>query len=273
MFSEQVTRILACLGTASGEALRLRESASSLRYRVASAYATLRPQSPRTPQSEARESTDSGLATSSSEDENGLGTSESEVHPPWQHLHHLFGSCPRHSANQVEEAWEAWLLCRRPWDEDLRTIGFFDRLFDIELIAFRAMAEVYYMRPPSSRGSETPRPPIIGESTEESGTDLLTQAFERCMERGEMFEDQQGTLWSRPVRTNRSAARSRTDPTPEDQASSDSEPTEYDWMIARAAFTLYQANMQFDWEQLSEAQQTIYHTLEGQMLQELPEVD
>ena len=44
MFSEQITRILICLGTASGEALRLRESAGRLRYRVASTYARLRPQ-------------------------------------------------------------------------------------------------------------------------------------------------------------------------------------------------------------------------------------
>ena len=264
MFSEQITRILICLGTASGEALRLRESAGRLRYRVASAYAILRPQSPRTPESEARESTDSGLATNSS---------ESEVHLPWRHLHHLFGSCPMYRANQVEEAWEAWLLCQRPWDDDLRTIGFFDRLFDIELIAFRAMAEVYYMRPPSSRGSETPRPPIVGESTEESGTDLLTHVFYRCVERGEMFEDQQGTLWSRPVQTSRSAARGSMDPMPDEHASSDSEPTEYDWAIARAAFTLYQADMQFDWEQLSESQQQIYHSLVGRMLQELQEVD
>ena len=54
-----------------------------------------------------------------------------------------------------------------------------------------------------------------------------------------------------------------------DEESSDSEPTERDWAVARVAYLLYQEGMSFEWEQLSDTQQTMYHTLVGQWLQDL----
>ena len=52
-----------------------------------------------------------------------------------------------------------------------------------------------------------------------------------------------------------------------------SEPSEHDIAIAQAAFFLYQNNLQFDWEQLSEEQQDVYHSLVGQWIANIHEVD
>ena len=123
VLSEQGARILECLGTDSLETLCLRESSGRLRCRVASVHAVLRPPPIQSPRSEAKESTDSGLEQSSgkAESEFMLDSSEPEDALPWQQLQRLFGSSPMYRADASEDAWQAWLLCGRLWDEDLRT--------------------------------------------------------------------------------------------------------------------------------------------------------
>ncbi|CAE7218324.1 RE2 [Symbiodinium natans] len=56
-------------------------------------------------------------------------------------------------------------------------------------------------------------------------------------------------------------------------SSQDMPMSDHDHAMAHAAFFLYQNNITVDWEQLSEAQQDIYHSLVGAWLQGIHEVD
>ena len=53
----------------------------------------------------------------------------------------------------------------------------------------------------------------------------------------------------------------------------DDETDELDFQVAQAAFLLWQNGFNFDWEQLTEAQQDIYHGLVGEWLTRVHEVD
>ena len=56
-------------------------------------------------------------------------------------------------------------------------------------------------------------------------------------------------------------------------ASSESSLTPEDYAVATAAFQMHIEGLRFDWEQMSERQQDIYHGLVGRWLLEMQDVD
>ena len=88
-------------------------------------------------------------------------TSASEVEVPWELIHARMQYSPLCRRNFVENAFETWLTCSRPWSGNLREYPSLDCLFDLEMIAFQIAVEVYHHRTPQSRRSDTSRPSLL----------------------------------------------------------------------------------------------------------------
>ena len=99
---------------------------------------------------------------------------------------------------RVEDAFEIWLLSRRPWCDNLRDYAYIDQLFDLEIIAFRAAVEWYHSRTPSSRRSQTPRPSMIGAACESYDEALIADILRRICEEGGIVIDASGFALSGP---------------------------------------------------------------------------
>ena len=121
--------VIDALGTGSPEVLWLRETASRARLATASAYARARNWNPPGVHEEESEETDSRMTLFSS-------TSVSEVGVPWDVIHAQTQHSPLHRRSFVENAFETWLTCSRPWSSNLREFPYLDCLFDLEIIVF-----------------------------------------------------------------------------------------------------------------------------------------
>ena len=109
--------------------------------------------------------------------------------------------------DDVENAFEIWLVSGKPYSPNLRDFPFLDRLFDVELRAVEAMIEWHYTCTPTSRRSQTPPPPAIGEDAYSYERQVMQLILERYLEDGCFVRDQMGLVWCGP----RAASRVRGD--------------------------------------------------------------
>ena len=266
--------------------LRLREVTSTMRWGAAFAYdrAWPEPRQP-VPEDSAEEETDSGLPSSS--EETGI---------PWSSLHARFNNSPVYRPGQVEEAYELWLMCRRPFGREFDRVLASRGLMEIEIRALRAAIEYYYMSSPKSSGSATPSPPTLESEVQPAQTEHVDFIIDRMIGDGEILVDRDGSIWAGPLRPSELGPCSRADP-----ASSSSDPvpvqptrrvTRRDWgllvteeegeisdmqrhdqIVAEAVFTLYLEGYDFDVQQLSSEQLELFHSMVGRYMSSLHEVD
>ena len=117
---------------------------------------------------------------------------------PWQCLHAWMQGNPLYRPGTVENAFEIWLMNRRPWRSDLRTYPFLDQLFDLELLAFQIAVEWFQGRTPSSRRSNTPRPPLLTDHHASDDEVRIEEIVERMTCQGILVSGPRGVLWSGP---------------------------------------------------------------------------
>ena len=194
LWSVQGELLLRFLRIDEWEVLVLRQTASGSRLPVAAAYAKLRPRPPPEPHASDSEETDSGLSEGSS-------TSSSEQEAPWPSLHRFLSNSPTYREDAVEDAFEIWLMNNQPHSRNWRDFPFLDRLFDLELLAFEAMVEWYYVRTPPSRRSETPMPADVEGSTRYEDR-LINDILERYLYEGRLIRDHMGLIWAAPPARN-----------------------------------------------------------------------
>ena len=175
--------VIEALGTGSPEVLWLRETAPRARLATASAYARARNWNPPPAHHEESEETDSGMTLFNS-------TSVSEVGMPWDVIHAQAQHSPLYRGSFVENAFETWLMCSRPWSSNLGEFPYLDCLFDLEIIVFQVAVEWYYNRTPQSRRTEG--------GTEENDADRVLEIFQRLVHTGIIILDPQGVPWSGP---------------------------------------------------------------------------
>ena len=285
---------MALLGRDDEGILRLREVSGSMRMGAAHAYDQMWP-GPRVdiPDNSAEEDTDSGFPSSLI---------------PWASFHAQFNNSPIYRPNQVEEAYELWQMCRRPFGQEFDRVLHIRGLLDIEMRALRAVIEFYYMSSPRSSGSATPPPPTLESEVQPMEVQQVESIICRMKRNGEILVDREGLVWAGPLRPPSplhtlpaEPASSSTDPLPrappthrvtrrnwgtiltltEDESNTQDpttmggavEVTPHDQAIVQAAFTLYLEGYEFDWQQLKPEQQGLYHSIIGEHLRSLHEVD
>ena len=276
----------------------MRETAGLLRLGVAFAYdqAWPRPQI-EVPNESAEEDTNSGLPSSSE-----------EASIPWASFHAQFNNSPVYRPDQVEEAFELWLMCHRPFGQEFDRVLYSRGLLEIEIRALRAVIEYYYMTSPRSSGSATPPPQTLVSEMQPYQVENVESIVRRMRDHGEILVDSEGAIWAGPLRSHSSLpsprmdpASSSTDPSPalppthrvtrrdwgtiltiaddelsvQQPASSSEVPslTPHDYVIVEAAVTLLLEGYQFDWQQLNPEQKELYHARVGQYMCSLHEVD
>ena len=97
----------------------LRETSNGARLPIASSYAELRPRECQEPHRSGSEETDSGVLKG----------------------HAAMDGSPLYRREEVERAYEVWIMSGRPYSSNLREFPFLNRLFDLELVVFNAVAE------------------------------------------------------------------------------------------------------------------------------------
>ena len=105
------------------------------------------------------------------ETDSGLPSSSEETGIPWSSLHARFNNSPVRRPGQVEEAYELWLMCRRPFGREFDRVLASRGLMEIEIRALRAVIEYYYMSSPKSSGSATPPPPTLESEVQPAQTE------------------------------------------------------------------------------------------------------
>ena len=128
-----------------------------------------------------------------------------------------------------------------------------------------AVEDYYEDESPSSSGSSE-EPTVSGHTTETSSTSISSVSFSdnvQDLHAGESG-DETSAGGHLPSYLDDHVA-----PTPEEEHI----PSPHDIAVAQAAFLLYQQGFDFAWEQLTEAQQDVYHALVGNWLMQLPEID
>ena len=181
--------VLEMIGRHDQGILRLREVTSTMRWGAAFAYDRAWPE-PRlpVPEDSVEEETDSGLPSSS--EETGI---------PWSSLHARFNNSPVYRPGQVEEAYELWLMCRRPFGREFDRVLASRGLMEIEIRALRAVIEYYYMSSPKSSGSATPPPPTLESEVQPAQTEHVDFIIDRMIGDGEILVDRDGSIWAGPL--------------------------------------------------------------------------
>ena len=153
---------------------------------TASAYAAATSYVPPPVQDSADEDTNSGISSSSS-----AGSAREDA--PWADWMRY---SPLYRREAVENAFETWLSCRRPWSNNLSDYPFLDSLFDLEVVAFQAMTEWYYARTPSSRRSNSLPQPAYEEESHTDDELRIRLILQRFVDQGIIIRDPQGVAWS-----------------------------------------------------------------------------
>ena len=270
---EHGTTVEELLGTRSQEILELRAVSPGIRMRIANAWALLHPRPPRSLRSEASEETDSGLATSTS------GTPPS-LSREWDAVHAQHVVDPRYDPIRVENAFQIWLASSRPYGPELDSLPYARALAPPEYAAFDQMIGEYYMHSASPVSTPTPEPSHLIDSEAGDEGVIRREVVERSRDQREYARRRQ-----QAVEQTAYAAVRVFDPATEAQppgiayegaSEQDDEgtaPHDMDFQIAAAASLLYQYGYDFDWEQMTEVQQDIYHGMIGRLLRTIEEVD
>ena len=98
----------------------------------------------------------------------------------------------------VENAFEIWLMARRPYSANMRELPFLDALFDIELMAIEMMIEWYYARTPASLRSHTPPPAVMENEDSRHDVEIIQRVIEQLLEERRLVVDQLGLVWASP---------------------------------------------------------------------------
>ena len=288
LLTEHGPRIVMFLDPRGGEVLCLQEVSGRIRLRIASVWAVLNPRIPATPRREESEDTDSGISLSTQSTPPSL-TRE------WQEVHGRFLGDPEYDPLRVEDAFQIWALSNYPYGPELGNLRYVTSLSPLEHTAFYLMIDAYFLHTPSAASSPTPEPSHLVTPTAGDEGFVRREVVERTLEQMRSLLARQESIAQTSQVQNPSRGRTDMvfrDPNESvlsqaaasdvpvlrltDDASSDSEESgiyEMDFQIAAAACMLYQYNYNFDWEQLSQNQQEIYHGMIGRLLQSLSEVD